>query len=170
MNQNLSEGLADLSLGEICLKEIGRRQALRHRQISSWITGSKGLGLSGTDNLGDQPTNFFYKSMKTRKGRNEISTIKDSSGNGTANKTKIKEEFISFFSKLFNQHPPPPVAEEARENNDEWFGNLPSLTSDQVSHLEQPFSSEEIKASVFSMKPLKSPGPHGIPPVFYQKK
>ena len=26
-----------------------------------------------------------------------------------------------------------------KEINDEWFGNLPSLTSDQVSHLEQPF-------------------------------
>lgn len=34
----------------------------------------------------------------------------------------------------------------------------------------EPFSQEEIKAAMFSMKPTKSPGPDGISPVFLQKQ
>lgn len=47
---------------------------------------------------------------------------------------------------------------------------MPCLSSVQIAHLEEPISLEEIKLALFSMKPLKSPGPVGFPPIFYQKK
>lgn len=33
----------------------------------------------------------------------------------------------------------------------------------------KPFSNEDIKVVAFSLKPLKSPGPDGVPPIFFQK-
>lgn len=104
--------------------------------------------------------------MKSRKGRNEIMAIKDSMGNWTANNAKIKDEFTSFFDQLFN----PTNAEIDRANYSECLGELPTFSRTQIAHLEEPFSSKEIKLALFSVKPLRSPGPDGIPLVFYQKK
>lgn len=118
------------------------------------------------DNLGDQPSSFFYKSMKSRKGGNDIKAIKDSRGNWTVDENKIKEEFASFFEQLFN----PGESAEERMSTREWLEEMPRLSNAQFMQLDEPFSSEEIKGGIFSMSPLKSPGPDGIPPIFYQEK
>lgn len=47
---------------------------------------------------------------------------------------------------------------------------MPKLLSLQFAYLEEPFSYEEIKKAMFSMKPIKSPSPDGIVPVFFQNK
>lgn len=47
--------------------------------------------------------------------------------------------------------------------------DLPRLTEAHLSCINAPFSKEEIKADAFGPKPLKFPGPDGIPPIFFQK-
>lgn len=47
---------------------------------------------------------------------------------------------------------------------------MPTLSEDQKVALTLPFTDEEIKTAVFSMKPYKSLGPDGYPPMFFQKQ
>ena len=118
------------------------------------------------DKLGDQQTSFFYKRTKSRQGRNDIRAIKDKDGNWVQNLAEIKEEFVNFFSKLFK-----PINQRTSfDDCDSWFDNLNKLSETQYAYLDKPFSQDEIRNAMFSMAPLKSPGPDGIPPVFFQKK
>ncbi|GLT29230.1 hypothetical protein SLA2020_041090 [Shorea laevis] len=45
----------------------------------------------------------------------------------------------------------------------------PRLTTEDGKALLRPVSLEEVRDALFSMKGLKSPGPDGIQPIFYQK-
>lgn len=45
----------------------------------------------------------------------------------------------------------------------------PRVTDDMKEDLDAPYSDEEIRATLFQMYPTKSPGPDGMPPVFFQK-
>lgn len=56
---------------------------------------------SNWDELGDQPTSYFYKSVKTRQGRNVIKAIKIFNGEWTNSQDEIKLGFVNYFSKLF---------------------------------------------------------------------
>ena len=46
---------------------------------------------------------------------------------------------------------------------------MPTLTEEHIQFLSRPFSDNEIQEATFSPHPLKSPGPDGMPPIFYQK-
>lgn len=50
-----------------------------------------------------------------------------------------------------------------------WVGPMNRLNDTQVNSILQPFSQNEVKEAMFSMKPKKSLGPYGIPPVALQK-
>ena len=46
---------------------------------------------------------------------------------------------------------------------------FPSLNEDHLRTLQQPFTKEEIKKSLFDMAPFKSPGKDGLHAGFFQK-
>lgn len=99
MNQNLSEGQADLSLGETCLKEKGMRQDFRAStdiKLDYW----KQRARVKWDNLRDQPTSFFYQSMKTRKGKNDIRAIKILWETGLQIRSKQRRNSPPFFAAV----------------------------------------------------------------------
>ncbi|XP_025703091.1 uncharacterized protein [Arachis hypogaea] len=48
------------------------------------------------------------------------------------------------------------------------FGLFPTLTSDEVGHLDRMVAVEEVSAAIFSMGAWKVPGPDDLPPMFYQ--
>lgn len=78
----------------------------------------------------------------------------------------IKEEFMAYFMYLFtnNAHP----IYNSNEFKD-WAGPMNRITDTQCNLLLEPFTQEEIKEAMFSMKHIKSPWTNGIPPVFLQK-
>ncbi|KAL0460646.1 UNVERIFIED_CONTAM: hypothetical protein Slati_0691800 [Sesamum latifolium] len=45
----------------------------------------------------------------------------------------------------------------------------PRVTGEMNQALAEPFTADEVKKAVFGMYPLKSPGPDGMPPLFFQK-
>uniref|UniRef100_A0A2N9IUL5 RNase H type-1 domain-containing protein n=1 Tax=Fagus sylvatica TaxID=28930 RepID=A0A2N9IUL5_FAGSY len=45
----------------------------------------------------------------------------------------------------------------------------PSLSDLEAQNLDNPLSSEEIKSSLWSLKPFKAPGPDGLHPGFFQR-
>lgn len=47
--------------------------------------------------------------------------------------------------------------------------NLPKLSPSHKDILNKPFSDKEIQITTFAASPLKSPGPNGIPLIFFQE-
>lgn len=125
----------------------------------NWNYG-KQRSKSKWDAFGDSTTSFFYKSVKMRGAKNEIRVIKNQEGEWIDNPQEIKEVFFNYFKDLFSKSPSAPTI----DHNDPIFENLPCVLADHLKILSKPFSEEEIRYAVFSSKPLKSPGPDGIPP------
>lgn len=60
------------------------------------------------DCLCNQGTSFFYRVAESRKCRNEIKMICNSSEEWILDGVGIKGEFVGFFNGLFSANPPPP--------------------------------------------------------------
>ncbi|XP_048498238.1 uncharacterized protein LOC125496736 [Beta vulgaris subsp. vulgaris] len=118
------------------------------------------------DELGDKTSAFFYKSVKGRSTRNEIKALKDLEGNWTSDQLKIKSSFLESFKDIYRCG----LTEGSKiDQDDPIFSPIASLSQHHINLLNTPFSEKEIKDACFSASPLKSPGPDGIPPVFFQK-
>lgn len=50
-----------------------------------------------------------------------------------------------------------------------WTEVVPMMGDPHYSTLNVPFSKEEIKKVAFSSKTMKSSGPDGVPPAFFQR-
>ncbi|GKU95851.1 hypothetical protein SLEP1_g9158 [Rubroshorea leprosula] len=65
--------------------------------------------------------------------------------------------------------PPQSFEGDTQPPSQSYLNLQPCLTDDDSLSLLAPISMDEVKAALFSMKGLKSPGPDGIQPIFYQK-
>ncbi|KAL2894644.1 hypothetical protein RDABS01_010553 [Bienertia sinuspersici] len=118
------------------------------------------------DSLGDQCTSFFFRSVKTRKGRNEINLIKKEDGTWLRDEKEISNCFFESYSRLFN---PEKTNQVGLDGRNDWFEDLPKLQEEDLDILLQPFNREEVRAAVEGMKPLKAPALNGFPPIFFLK-
>ena len=75
---------------------------------------------------------------------------------------ELQLHIAPFFGKLFDL--------KAQGETHEILQGIPRLVSEEMNHsLTRPVSMEEIKEAIFSMHPMKSPGPDGLTSRFYQK-
>ena len=118
------------------------------------------------DEFGDKSSAFFYKSVKGRSARNEIKAIKDDEGTWITNQSQIKSLFLESFKGIYQCGK---SRGERIQYDDPFLSPVASLSQHHIDLLTVPFSNEEIKAACFSSKPLKSPGPDGTPPIFFQQ-
>ncbi|KAK1316673.1 hypothetical protein QJS10_CPA05g01847 [Acorus calamus] len=110
--------------------------------------------------LGDRNSKFFYSSIQSRKSRNSISTLKSNDGLLISDHSSIKRHIVEYYTALLNRESGIAIAEF----------NFPSkVTEEQNIVLTSTVTIEELRAAVFSQKPLSSPGPDGFPARFYQK-
>ncbi|KAL9678198.1 hypothetical protein QQ045_016037 [Rhodiola kirilowii] len=79
--------------------------------------------------------------------------------------SKIAETITSYFSALFQS----PVHGSEEDLCSQLDCISPVISEDMNSMLLRDITDEEIKAAVFSLGPLKSPGIDGFPAVFYQR-
>ena len=68
---------------------------------------------------------------------------------------------IKLYQKLFTSSEP--------VNLDEILEKIPTMVTEEMnSELLKEFTVEEVENALKQMAPLKSPGPDGMPPLFYQ--
>nr|BAE79385.1 unnamed protein product [Ipomoea batatas] len=111
---------------------------------------------------GDRNTTFYHRSALIKRNRNRVRFLK-LQGAWTDDADLLTEHIINFFSTLFcrvDRDSQPP-----RQGLPMDF----QIPRDQASTLLRRASLEEVKKAVFGMKKYGSPGPDGIPAVFYQQ-
>ncbi len=109
----------------------------------------------------DLNTKFFQVSTIVRRKRNQINLLKKADGNWTQDQAEIGMRFTDFFSNLFNSSNPPFPDEISKLFH-------PIINDEDNTAICSVPNEEKIKDSLFSMESLKSPGPDGLPPLFYK--
>ncbi|KAL2906857.1 hypothetical protein RDABS01_005567 [Bienertia sinuspersici] len=111
---------------------------------------------------GDYNTKYFHTIAKIKKNRQKILTLQDSHGNWITDDLELKNWACSYFATVLTTtqttHPLEPSV-----------FNPTTLSSAHQITLTSPVTMQEIKTNLFMMDPIKSPGPDGIQPLFYQK-
>ena len=68
---------------------------------------------------------------------------------------------VKFYQQLFTSSEP--------MNLDEILEQIPTMVTEEMnSELLKEFIAEEVESALKQMAPLKSPGPDGMPSLFYQ--
>lgn len=109
----------------------------------------------------DFNTRYFHLLAKIKKSRGKILALKDSDGNWVSDNQELKIMATSYFRQMF----------QTRHVSSSWAVNLSSkntIKDQDCIALLKPITDEEVKYNLFQMDPIKSPGPDGIQPVFYQ--
>ncbi|KAL0314933.1 UNVERIFIED_CONTAM: putative mitochondrial protein [Sesamum angustifolium] len=113
---------------------------------------------------GDRNTKFFHTRASTRFCRNSINKLKNNCGVWCHRKTDIQSIITEYFSSLFTSSNPAPacVDEVVRTVT-------PKVTNEMNQMLCEPYFEVEVVQAISHMSPYKSPGPDGLPPIFFHK-
>ncbi|GKD16398.1 RNA-directed DNA polymerase, eukaryota [Tanacetum coccineum] len=109
---------------------------------------------------GDENSKFFHGIVNRKRVHLSVKGIMVD-GEWVDEPTRVKEEFRSHFASRFQD----PGANHNRLN----FSFPSRLSLDQISELEKPVSSDEIRKAVWSCGDNKSPGPDGFSFEFFRK-
>ncbi|XP_061998976.1 uncharacterized protein LOC133716286 [Rosa rugosa] len=112
---------------------------------------------------GDRNTGFFHRRTENRKRKNMLQGLYDEDGNWREDDAGLEEVITSYFTKMFSASE---IDIEALDRTLEAI--VPSVTSQMNEDLCAPYTREEIRFALFQMYPTKSPGPDGMPPLFFQ--
>ncbi|KAL0355668.1 UNVERIFIED_CONTAM: LINE-1 retrotransposable element O protein [Sesamum radiatum] len=149
--------------GEVKNKEDKVRRELEGLLLEDevyWRQRGKIQWLKG----GDKNTSFFHRAASNRKRINSIFRLRDAHGNWIEKNEEIRNWIETYFRGIFSSCRP------SVEEIEEGTAALSSkVTQEMEDDLLQPFTEEEVTNTLFQMSPLKSPGPDGMPPIFYHK-
>ncbi|KAH9648147.1 reverse transcriptase domain-containing protein [Citrus sinensis] len=138
------------------------KNSLSQLKIWSNCTGIKDREQIGSGK--ETKTQFFHSKASVRRRKNKIWGIEDTHGNWTDDKEKVEREFCDYFQQLFTSSRP-----SHSQTQEALKGMPPKVTMEMHTHLEEPFTLEEIVNALSQMCPTKAPGPDGLPAAFFQK-
>ncbi|KAL0331665.1 UNVERIFIED_CONTAM: putative mitochondrial protein [Sesamum angustifolium] len=112
---------------------------------------------------GDRNSSYFHNRASTRRRSNDITRIKNGDGQWLEQEEEIRDHIETYFGEIFRSRNP---SEEELEKGTEAISGR--LSEQLLQELSQPYTAEEISKALSQMAPLKSPGPDGMPPFFFQ--
>ena len=121
----------------------------RQRAKSFWLVG------------GDQNSKYFHSRATVRHRRNRITEVHNLSGEWVTHPIEIAHSFTDFYQTLFTSSNPNVEGPELNQLERLVNGNMNA-------QLSQEFMVWEVQAALKQMAPIKSSGPNGMPPLFYQ--
>ena len=130
---------------------------LLDREARMWSQKSRTLWLRN----GDKSTRFFYCRATQRFRKNLICGIMDESNNWRVDLNEIAALLIKYYQDLFTSSKP--------NSQGAALEHIPNvITNHMNAALIAPFREDEVKEALKQMAPLKTLGPDGMPPLFYQ--
>ncbi|XP_074265128.1 uncharacterized protein LOC141587553 [Silene latifolia] len=119
---------------------------------------------------GDAGTRFFFNSVKHRHDRNLIVGLKKDDNSWTFDRQELAGIFDDHFKNIYGVNISHGTFQQYQETHKHLFGNIKFLlSSDQQDFFSSSFTRKEVRTAVFQHGSTKSPGPDGIPALFYQK-
>ena len=110
---------------------------------------------------GDQNTKFFPGTATQRKRKNFIKGLRDGNGVWQEDEEVFSTLLNDFYTNLFTSSNP--------QELDRVLDGVNVVVIDNMrAELNRPFTSEEVGETIKGMSPLKTPGPDGMPPLFFQ--
>ena len=110
---------------------------------------------------GDRNTRFFHARASSRFKKNNITGLMDSHGVWREEEHEIGEIVVSYHADLFRSNRPTEFSELLNAVQ-------PKVSDDMNRMLNLPFQNLEVYSALKQMYPLKSLGPDGMPPIFFQ--
>ncbi|KAL0411811.1 UNVERIFIED_CONTAM: putative mitochondrial protein [Sesamum latifolium] len=125
---------------------------------TKWKQRSKDLWLKE----GDRNTHFFHNKASNRFQRNMILKLKGANEQWVEEEEEIQQMIIDYFHGVFGSCNP-----DSADMRHGLEGLRRVVDSNMAEELTKPYMEAEITKALFQMAPLKSPGPYGMPPIFY---
>lgn len=111
---------------------------------------------------GDRNTTYFHAKAALRRKRNRIKMLEDSEGFKHRSREGLHKVVTDYFAQLFSTSRP-----EITIDMVDFIHQR--LSEDMIAHLSRPYIREEVEVALADMHPGKSPGPDGLPAMFYKK-
>ncbi|KAL0416467.1 UNVERIFIED_CONTAM: hypothetical protein Slati_3478600 [Sesamum latifolium] len=107
---------------------------------------------------------FFHSCASTWQRQNMIRRLRDEEGVWREREEDIQGILLCYFQEIFTSNGPPESV-----INEVLSLVQPRVTPEMNQVLATPFTTMEVKTTIFGMFPFKSPGHDGMPPVFFHK-
>ncbi|KAL0324537.1 UNVERIFIED_CONTAM: putative mitochondrial protein [Sesamum calycinum] len=125
-----------------------------------WKQRSKDLLLKE----GDRNSSFFHAKASRRHQTNSIRKLRNPDGSWTETAEGVQQCILEYFQGVFTSSRPRP---DDIQSGTEFLPT--AVNAEMAEDLLRPYTETEITKALFGMSPLKSPGPDGMPLIFYQK-
>lgn len=89
--------------------------------------------------------------------------LQDSEGTWVTDPVEVKKLVVQYWESLFTEETPNAIITNFLP------GCFPPIPSEEWSNITRPYATCEVRATIWSMKPYKAPGPDGFQPIFYQR-
>ncbi|CAO2825064.1 unnamed protein product [Amaranthus hypochondriacus] len=111
---------------------------------------------------GDRNMAYFHAKASTCRRQNKIEALEDRNGVKHKSREGLKSVVLDYFTNLFLSSRPEITIDQLDCINTR-------VTQDMETSMARPYSRFEIEAALNEMHPCKSPGPNGLPVLFYKK-